>query len=278
MNGEVPHPRPVFIAPKMKIKIIKLRMMMWPEIILAKRRTIRANGLVKIPSSSTGIMIGFTPNGTGGLALEIVDGGIMENVSIDNLVIEGPQVPLFLRLGNRARPYISGAPVPPPGKIRNIHLSNIFATGADITGCSLTGIPGSNIENISLNNISITTTGCDTIPGWPRTIEEKIPDYPEGTMFGKLPAYGLFIRHASDIKLSNITLRTLNKETRPGIIVAQTDHFILAGLDLSSSANTPAALYISESNNGFIHHSNSTWPAKQFYIKDNRSSNIDVEK
>ena len=66
-NGEVPQPKAVFIAPKMKMRQMKLRIMMWPEIMFAKRRMIKANGFVKMPSTSTGIIIGFTPIGTGGL-------------------------------------------------------------------------------------------------------------------------------------------------------------------------------------------------------------------
>ena len=40
-------------------------MIMCPEIIFAKRRIIKAKGLVKMPMTSTGHMIGLTPQGTG---------------------------------------------------------------------------------------------------------------------------------------------------------------------------------------------------------------------
>jgi hypothetical protein len=36
---------------------------------LANKRTINANGLVKIPKNSTGTKIGFTKPGTGGLKI-----------------------------------------------------------------------------------------------------------------------------------------------------------------------------------------------------------------
>ncbi|MFC2116918.1 glycoside hydrolase family 28 protein, partial [Bacteroidota bacterium] len=65
-----------------------------------------SNCIIRPSSSPTKIYGEF--NGDGGIALEMVDGGIMENVSISNIVIEGPQVPLFIRLGNRGREYKKG--------------------------------------------------------------------------------------------------------------------------------------------------------------------------
>ena len=64
--GEKPHPTPEFNAPKMKISDIKQMMMMWPAIMFANNLMMSANGLVKMPRISTGIIINFTPNGTGG--------------------------------------------------------------------------------------------------------------------------------------------------------------------------------------------------------------------
>ncbi|MHC4512018.1 MAG: glycoside hydrolase family 28 protein, partial [Planctomycetota bacterium] len=43
--------------------------------------------------------------GLAGVALEIVDGGTLDRVAISNLTIKGVTVPIFMRLGNRARLY-----------------------------------------------------------------------------------------------------------------------------------------------------------------------------
>ena len=43
--------------------------MMWPEIMLAKRRMIRAKGFVKIPMISIGTMMNLIAPGTGGLMI-----------------------------------------------------------------------------------------------------------------------------------------------------------------------------------------------------------------
>ncbi|OQW97261.1 MAG: hypothetical protein BWK77_02190 [Verrucomicrobia bacterium A1] len=76
------------------------------------------------------------PRGMCGIALELVDGGHLERVAIANITIQGVEVPLFLRLGDRARPYREGMAPPPPGSFRDVTLQNIVATGVGRVGCS----------------------------------------------------------------------------------------------------------------------------------------------
>jgi hypothetical protein len=62
-----PFPSPLWA---MNINEIKLNMIMCPAEILAKSRIISANGLVKIPTISIGIIIGISAKGTpGGLKI-----------------------------------------------------------------------------------------------------------------------------------------------------------------------------------------------------------------
>jgi polygalacturonase len=214
----------------------------------------------------------------GGLALEIVDGGIMENITIDNIVIDGTMVPIFMRLGNRARKHMITAPAPGKGRVRNISLSNIIATGADEVGCSITGIAGSPLENVTLSNIRLETKGGDSLVDVFRPVIEKEEEYPEGTMFGKLPSYGFFIRHAREIKMSNITIRTTGRESRPGIIVNNVQRFSFDGLDVQTNEGTKTTVYVSESKDGSFTNSQQYYPAQQFLIKDKVSVNINVDK
>lgn len=161
--------------------------------------------------------------GLAGIALEIVDGGTLERVNISNIIIEGTTSPIFMRLGNRARPSKPGDPKPPVGTFRDVSISNIVATGAGTTGCSFSGIPGHPIENISLSNIHISFAG-----GGPADIldvpevEEK---YPECTMFDILPAYGFFFRHGKNIHLRDIELTCAASDPRPPIITLDVEGF-----------------------------------------------------
>ena len=50
--------------------------------------------------------------GLSGISLELVDGGQLERVAIANITIQGVTVPLFLRLGDRARPFKKDMPAP----------------------------------------------------------------------------------------------------------------------------------------------------------------------
>jgi hypothetical protein len=175
--------------------------------------------------------------------MELVDGGIMENVSVSNLVIEGPQVPLFVRLGNRARKFTTEAPAPPVGRMNNIRISNIIAKGGDETGCSFTGLANAPIENIFLNDIYIESSGGGKGTDTLRRIEEMETVYPEATMFGPLPSYGFYIRHAKGVTLSNITLTYKGTDTRPGMAVVDAERFSFSGLHIQSEGKTEKVVY-----------------------------------
>ena len=94
--------------------------------------------------------------GISGIALELVDGGTLEGVTVSNVTIDGVNTPIFLRLGNRARPIADDMPRPGVGTFRNVILSNIIATRTGRIGCSITGLPGHPIENVCLSNVQLT--------------------------------------------------------------------------------------------------------------------------
>ena len=81
----------------------------------------------------------------------------------------------------------------------------MVATDASLC-CSVTGVPGAAVENISLSNVNITYRGGGLLC----SIEEAVPEveekYPDPRMFGALPSYGLFCRHARGVTLSNVRL------------------------------------------------------------------------
>ena len=158
------------------------------------------------------------PAGISGITLGMVDGGVLDGININNIVIDGAKVPLYMRLGNRARSYRADQGEIPIGTFRNVKISNITATGADTIGCSITGIPGHPLENISLSNISITFKGGGSSGEHSLLVPELETFYPESTMFGTLPASAFYIRHAKNIDLNQIHLYYDNTDTRTAII------------------------------------------------------------
>jgi polygalacturonase len=236
-------------------------------------RNISISNCIIKPSRQTATIYG-KPAGISGIALEMVDGGVMENITISNIIIEGPQVPLFVRLGNRGRKHIEEASEPRVGSIKNISLSNITATDADTIGCSFSGIDGHPIENISLSNISIETSGGGSAGDRYRKIEAKEKEYPEATMFGKLPAYGFYINNAKDVKLADIKMRSKAIDGRPGVVIAQTEQFSLSGLDIQSSGSTEAVIYVTNSSRGTICNCIQHYPFRRYLLTDKHSNEI----
>lgn len=123
-------------------------------------KNISISDCIVKPSRHTGERIlKSTPSGITAISLEIVDGGIMDGVTINNVLIEGTECPLYIRLANRGRQYPDDAPVPPVGRMRNIQISNITAYGTGNFCSSITGIENAKIENIYLNNIRFMNRG-----------------------------------------------------------------------------------------------------------------------
>lgn len=178
------------------------------------------------------------PSGISGIALEVVDGAEMNGISISNIVIDGPQVPIFIRLGNRARGYDKKLPKPKVGSIKNINISNITAFNADATGSSITGIPGYRVKNITLDNIRIHYKGGGTIDDATRTIPEEESGYPDAIMFDRLSSYGLFIRHAENITLNNVEFYFENDDQRPALYLEDVHHSKVLNLQSDISKNS----------------------------------------
>ncbi|MBN2215699.1 MAG: glycoside hydrolase family 28 protein [Bacteroidales bacterium] len=152
-----------------------------------------------------------------GLALETVDGGILEDITISNITMNDiTNVPLFLRLGRRMRAP-EGMPV---GKMRRIIISNLIVNNASPEyGSLILGIPGHPVEDVKLSNIQILVKGG--APGEYMDIEvpELEDGYPDPRFFGKIPAYGFFIRHARGIEMNNVEIGFMEEDLRPAFIL-----------------------------------------------------------
>jgi polygalacturonase len=169
--------------------------------------------------------------GLAGVALEIVDGGTLERVAISNLTIKGVTVPIFMRLGNRARLYETDQAKPEIGKFHNVIVSNIVATECSPVGCSITGLPDHPIENVTLSNIHLSFEGTGTREDASREIAERPDSYPESTMFGTLPAYGFFCRHVKGLRFHNLRLETTAADYRHAMVLDDVKNVVLDSID-----------------------------------------------
>ena len=153
-----------------------------------------------------------------GLALETVDGGMLEDVSATNLTMRDIyNAPLFLRLGSRLR----GPAGTPVGALRRVNLSNIVVYNADPRYASiLSGIPGHPIQDVTLSNIQIWCQGGGTKAQAAIVPPEMETGYPEPYRLGLMPAYGFFLRHVQGITLDNVQLHFLSEDQRPAFALS----------------------------------------------------------
>jgi polygalacturonase len=201
-----------------------------------------SNCVIKPTRSAVASKFGLPRLGIAGISLELVDGGIMEGVNVNNVVIEGTQCPIYVRLGNRARKHVDNAPVPPLGQMKNIQINNITAYNTGNFSSSITGLPNSKIENISLNNIRIINKGGikngDYLVDYTKVKEDE-KGYPQPTVWGNLPSYGFFIRHVKNISLSNVTLGSLEHDIRIPVIGVDIEKLFVTDLKLDISNDAP---------------------------------------
>ncbi|MHC4330572.1 MAG: glycoside hydrolase family 28 protein, partial [Planctomycetota bacterium] len=187
-----------------------------------------------------------------GVALEIVDGGTMDCVVISNITMDKIGAPIFLRLGNRARPFKKDMEKPGIGVMRNITITNIEATGANPTGCAISGLPDAKIENITLSNLRLSFDGGGTTADAARIIPEKPTDYPEYSMFGKLSAYGLYCRHVKGLKLFNVELQLAKPDKRHAVVLEDVEDAFIDCLDAPSSPDTGTIIRLTDVKEVFI--------------------------
>jgi len=148
-----------------------------------------------------------------GLALETVDGGLLEDVTITNITMRDiVNAPIFIRLGARQR----GPDTIPIGACRRIILSHIMIYNADYRhGVIISGLPGHPIEDLHMSDIRIYYQGGGTADMASRAVPEFEKDYPEPYRFGVMPSYGFFVRHVRGLEMRDIGVSCNKPDGRP---------------------------------------------------------------
>ncbi len=169
------------------------------------------------------------------IAIESVDGGAIENIKVSNIIAQNTGNAIFVRLGHRAGEK--------PGTVKNIHIHDIKVQvpfgrpdiNYDLRGpevnffhnpfsSSIAGIPGHNIENVTIENIEISypgraSRGMAYVPiSRLSQVPEKIKNYPEFSMFGEMPSWGFYVRHAEGVTFKNVVLKLEKDDFRPAFV------------------------------------------------------------
>jgi hypothetical protein len=245
-----------------------------------------------------------------GLALETVDGGPIEDVTITNITMRDvSNAPIFIRLGNRAR----GPENTPVATIRRVNISNVVASGVDPRYPSIiAGLPGHPIEDVRLSNIRVEYKGGITMeqvakqpPDLVNTFFQRagragpngtgagnatfdpnapleppaarglydIPElekgYPEPAAFGLLPAYGLFIRHATNVSVERFEASFTKEDERPVVVLMDVDGIEFDHVKAERAPKAP--FFVLRNVKDFSAHATTGMPDVQRSVVENES-------
>lgn len=233
------------------------------------------------------------------IALELVDGGTFDCVNVSDITMKDVGAAIFIRLGNRAKPFKKDMKKPGMGSMRNIMISNIQATGVGKPfadpfytgysktfgersvkpgiGLSITGLPGHPVENVTLDNIRLQFEGGGTREEASREVPEFPEKYPEYDMFGILPAYGFYVRHVKNLRFHNMDFGFEKDDHRPALIFEDVQDLDVFNLNAQSMASTPALIWLKQVDGAFIHGCRSGNNVTTFIrVNGDRSNNIAI--
>jgi hypothetical protein len=170
------------------------------------------------------------------IAIESVDGGQIDSILVERIKARNTGNAIFLRLGQRAGKQ--------KGSLRNVVIRKLNCEvpfgrpdeAYDLRGpevdffhnpfpSSICGIPDNHIENVLIEDVEVSypgraTRGMAYIPLWRvGDVPEQIEKYPEFSMFGELPAWGFYVRHARNITFRNVRLTLRNGDFRPAFVL-----------------------------------------------------------
>src|SRR5450755_212947 len=154
-------------------------------------------GRIKFGTESNGGFRNITVSncvfdGCQGIALESVDGALLEDVSITNITMRDIATsPFFLRLGRRMR----GPQGRSVGTLKRILISNVVCSNAASNwGSIILGVPDHYIEDVKIDNIYIQHRGGGTNEMAQAAPPEQETGYPDPNKFPAMPSSGFFVR------------------------------------------------------------------------------------
>ncbi|MCD2422603.1 glycosyl hydrolase family 28 protein [Niabella pedocola] len=264
-------------------------------------KNIRATGL-RLKSSQAGIKMGtesmadfeniyisdcvIYDTRNGGIKLLSVDGAPIRNVTITDIKMTNIRTPILLRLGSRLSVFRKGQDVQQKtGFFENVVLKNISAVSADstqlksATGILITGVPEHKISGISLEKIRIDLPGGGSADEAAVAVPEAIDQYPEVKTFGPvIPAYGLWLRHAQDIRIRDLEVRVKKPDLRPAVFMEDVQRAQMTQCAFRASGHPDAIFKVKGSGNLTLQEIQTSAPAKSFIEADAASKTGIVQR
>ena len=173
----------------------------------------------------------------GGIKIVPVDGGFVRDVIVRNIKMVNCTGPIFIANGRRNRVYL-GEQNPNISGMDNILIENIQADvikaplhgfyfgedwGEALGGILISGIPERKIGGITLRNLQLDLPGGFMEEKDAYNVREMADMYPEFHRFDPVPAKGLYIRHAENIKVENVQLTYKKDDVRAEMYMEDAD-------------------------------------------------------
>ena len=224
----------------------------WKKFTMEADRKVGGTGRIKLGTESNGGFKNITVSncvfeGCQGLALETVDGALLEDIAVTNITMRDIiSCPIFLRLGARLRgPKGTGDQSTVVGTLRRVLLSNITCyNSAARYGSNITGIPGYAVEDLKISDVYVQHVGGGTADQMKIEVPEDENKYPEPGMLGPLPAHGFYFRHVNRLEMSHVEVQPKAADARPCIY---TDDVHRADFFAITAQTTPPAFAFNNS-------------------------------
>ena len=171
----------------------------------------------------------------GAVKIMSVDGGVLEDVEIEDMDILSATMPVFLRCGARHRIYRAGQEPKGPSVLRRIILRRIHGRIQAHEGiiapdheeplppCAHTclaalGIQGHPVQQVLCEDCDLELPGGN-FASWPdlQQVPEREDGYPEIGFFGIMPAACLCLKHTEDMVFRNCRFSLYSPDSRPQI-------------------------------------------------------------
>ncbi len=189
------------------------------------------------------------------VAIECVDGGLVEDIVVERVRAINTGNAFFIRLGHRTT-------TKPPGIIRRITLRDFdvsIPSGRPDAGyehegppveephnllpAPIVGLPGHCIEDVTLENITLLYGGgasrahAEILLNQLDRVPERPGDYPEFSMWGELPSWAIYVRHARNIRMENVKLSLRSPDFRPAVVADDVKQLALRAITAQSTEN-----------------------------------------
>lgn len=191
------------------------------------------------------------------IALEVVDGAVMENIDIRNVKATNTGNAIFIRIGHRNKDSVFS-------QLRHVYIGNVNVTVPkgkpdkgypeegpkvrephNVYPSSIVGLAGHLVEDVVLENIEVTYEGGadKQVAHFALDSLAKVPEqeshYPEFSMFGELPAWGFYVRHAKGITMKNVRIGYTHADFRTPMIFDNVQGLKLEGVEIKSAVAAP---------------------------------------